>query len=441
MKGSIALAVLMASSASLAFAQNQQSVEDAQVYGLNISHLPKLQYKRAQLTLEARGIKIDPDLSIQNNDTITLSRDDAASTIDALLRNKAIQPENVDDILILPDDGHQTFYRKRNDVEQVAGPKQTIDNINLIREKKSTECRAQIDTNLKNKCLTAVDLKYTQLSLSTLRFGNSDLGDKCNLAAKAYAKASRDSLRAAEQDADVSCFNTPWGYRADVSATFAKTIETALAATAIIEFNGVPFCSGVFLSGTRVLTAKHCFQDGAILRNFGKITIAQPAHPEIMPLRINASVAVSTDILNVDRISVADDVIELTTLTPAQTPPLTFSKIDDATEAVTIGFMPSISAISHTPLSDGQWAILPEWYKHVRISKQGGCYAMDSKDNCFRMSCTTVGGFSGAPVFSSELDEQGRLKFFGLNIAPETDDRRCGSPMLALGTIGHVVHS
>lgn len=165
--------------------------------------------------------------------------------------------------------------------------------------------------------------------------------------------------------------------------------DELLSAVAVFEGGRNDFfCAGLFLPGGRVLTARHCF--GSTL--LGKIQVRSPQSGlrwQIAPQALPA---------DEQKVS-ADWVVVSLTGQNFPTPPMfNLTKLGSSPVAFVIGPFHSAKAMKYDPAPppDGDFLRYS-----LRYPKPGTCVALGVRTGCLALTCQTVTGFSGAPIFST----------------------------------------
>lgn len=333
----------------------------------------------------------------------------------------------------------------RNQVQQTVGPNTAG---NVIEMKVKAELSACTD----ERCKALVMASYPDYSSLVAKLRGASGG--CDAAASRYADAAGaiDSNTATQTDllefeaaarlVDNACMTAPWDAQAPAVARTGggEAGQGALKATGLLQVDGLgdPFCGGVFLSPSEVQTALHCFgrADTYQALKQGRVTIRQADSATAPAWKVTAQ-TLDPSVTSGAGFDVSRDFLRLRLTLPATgVPKLTVRKPSGLEPAFVAGFMLGHDKLRKPAVSDTKWAATPEWWKGLRWAKPDGCVVVDSDDNCFRMLCETVRGFSGAPVFATKASPAEPLVLFGIVKGTEGGANVCRTPELAWSTIG-----
>lgn len=308
-------------------------------------------------------------------------------------------------------------------------------------------------------CRRGVETRYPDAAavIRQLRGGS----EACEQASLDYALASQaiaegeatlthvNDLRAAGAQVDNACLSAPWDPDApDVArAGGGPAAQGALNATALIEIEGTdqPFCGGLFLSPTEIVTTLHCFAEAdkyEALRD-GRVVVRQMGTGRASPAAAVAWVATAipmppATLIGREDFSVGEDVIQLKLAGgPGAVPRYSAATPRGFAKAFVPGYFRA-HASDRAPAGSGStWsASTPEWWKGVRWAKPGTCLVIDAEADCFRMMCQTTQGYSGTPVFATERDGTGALILYGLVKGAEGRTNICRARPLEFSTLG-----
>ena len=166
-----------------------------------------------------------------------------------------------------------------------------------------------------------------------------------------------------------------------------------LSAVAIFE-NGHNnfFCAGLFLPAGKVLTARHCF-GSALLGN-----------TQVRSAQSGKRWPIENQMLPADEGKVASDwvVVSLTGADFPTPPKFNLTRLGTSPTAFVIGPFHSAKMMKYdpAPTPDGDFLRYS-----LRYPKPGTCVALAVRTGCLALTCQTVTGFSGAPVFSARQSD------------------------------------
>ena len=162
----------------------------------------------------------------------------------------------------------------------------------------------------------------------------------------------------------------------------------ALSAVAILEDDSGPFCGGLLRNDRTVVTAQHCvtFKHTSFQENRVKVRSVTGSQAwSILPPPV-AQAASSL---------VRDDwtILKLGGIEPVTVASTTLAKDFNLPEALT--FVASFSPFGLMDYRDNS----PSWRHSLRYPRAGMCHGLVVVNGCLVMTCQTVPGFSGAPIF------------------------------------------
>lgn len=301
-------------------------------------------------------------------------------------------------------------------------------------------------------CRERIDADFARRDAFVASFGKADLNNTCSAVAEKYlrhvnercgnracAAGHEKELREVLGPAfDRGCLRHP-GSEPDhpeagvrPPSSDATLMGRMLAATAFVTSTRTgfsePFCTGLLIrrsDGVRLVTAHHCWKPAAILQDlhFGRIRVASLTDPdgESWPLE-QPSVAVRRSLLETRNFNT--DFIELRVIGgPADLPVVKPAPAQRYVDVVIPGFFRHHDR-ARAPAELGPIG------KGLRVSNVGLCKVFDISDACVRVTCQTVGGFSGAPIFANRTESDGSLIVHGILSGGEGGADACGGPTL-----------
>jgi hypothetical protein len=216
-----------------------------------------------------------------------------------------------------------------------------------------------------------------------------------------------------------------------------RALEGQVAVTALLVVRGAglsyPFCTAVITGPDTIATARHCFKSGDLREALvnGRIE----ARPLLTPDSEGWVVMPPTDTVldTLFRTSdIHEDSLQLKIHANLQGLPVVKFEVAKpnslAFVASYFGFHepPTVPAAPPYPIKAG-----------IRESKPGLCRIYESDDQCVRLFCQTIGGFSGAPIFSrAPRSATDPVIVYGLVSGGEGYDGKCGSDSGILLTAG-----
>jgi len=206
-----------------------------------------------------------------------------------------------------------------------------------------------------------------------------------------------------------------------------RGILDAVALIEIVDVNTrTPFCGALLLSGNRVLTARHCFESltvqeawraGRIYMRLIRDTAGQGWPLIAQPVSFGSNTTPAMDSL----------VVAVDSATPIAAPAVRFLPATPG-KALVLGYFRDFNRSRElegsAPIA-GVSAI-STWRQGLRWSKDGLCHVTEVVDDCVRMHCQTVEGYSGAPVFPEQQKPGEPLTVFGVVSGPVNKNSRCG---------------
>lgn len=209
------------------------------------------------------------------------------------------------------------------------------------------------------------------------------------------------------------CMND-WTDRLETSPKTGMEQSLSMTLGLLVDGDGNPFCTGFRIAAGKVASAKHCFYDrksGVQFRESKSIHFQLPGSIGKFQLLSGLAEVVTP-------YSASQDVLVLSIPTLANEPmPLVVLKKD-------VGVGEKILLIGMSP----------QFSKKVRLlsdSHKSGCIVAMKDASCFYHNCSAGEGFSGAPIFRSELDSAGALQVVGMHIeGVGTPGDTCQAPIL-----------
>ena len=338
-------------------------------------------------------------------------------------------------------------------VTQTAGPKTAANSIERLYRAELARCSDPA-------CRSAVDARFPNAAsvIDRLRRGSQE----CENASLRYATILQGiddaggatitqaiALREAGAVVDTACLVAPWDAVGPEVARVGggPSAQGALNATALIEVAGEdqPFCGGLFISRTEVVTTLHCFahQEQYDALKEGRIVVRQmgaggSAPASVIAWKAKAVTMPPATLVGRRGIPVAEDVIRLSLVGgPAAVPTFKVVPAGGLSDAFVPGYFLSRDTDRRPAGETSTWdASTPEWWKGVRWAKPGSCVVVDRTTDCFRMMCQTTHGYSGSPVFATERDPNGSLRLYGIVKGTEGSVNICRPEPLEFSTLG-----
>lgn len=281
-------------------------------------------------------------------------------------------------------------------IMRTAPPADSISDIGKLIAKASRYCAQGSGEACQERGL--LEAAKTELSLAP---------SACNMAARLFFVASSASSTPDDATAlayDAACLGSfvPRVINGQIESLTAKPPIIAnpvheneiLSAVAVIEDARNHFkCAGLFLPGGKLLTARHCF--GSVIPDTIQVRSAQSGKRwHVVP----------PDALPANNGKVASDWIVLSLKGSGfpVPPKINLSRLGVSPLAFVVGPIHSAKAMSYSPQlnPDG------DHLRHsLRYPKTGTCVAISILAGCLTLTCQSVQGFSGTPVFSARLSD------------------------------------
>lgn len=290
-----------------------------------------------------------------------------------------------------PDQDGVPGWIKRNEQVQIpAGPRTAAENINTTARSLAASCSA-----LKKDCDEAVAFGSV---VSALRMAAGNHPD-CDSAAKAYAKDYHvtdppDAVAAAYDAACLGSLSARYRGGAPVASEPLPAVFTggadgagALSAVAILQVDDKPFCGGLLRNDRTVVTARHCVDRYLTAYQARRVTVRSAKGTQTWPVDWPATSAGSTQL-------VRDDwtVLKLGGTAPVAVVATTLAKFDIAEALTLVGSFSRYGLMDYQDQSEA-------WRRSLRYPRAGMCHGLVVENGCLVLTCQTVPGFSGAPIF------------------------------------------
>ncbi len=289
------------------------------------------------------------------------------------------------------DDGVPSWIKRNEQVQVPSGPATAAENINTTARSFAQSC----DT-LNQNCNEARALGKV---VSALRDA-ADLHPDCDAAARAYAKdyAFTNPTDAVTQAYDAACLGSLSPRYRGATAVAAEPVPAvftggpdgtgALSAVAILEASGTPFCGGLLRSDRTVVTARHCVERNQSAFDANLVTVRSATGQQTWPV---ASLPASPGSASQ---RVRDDwaVLKLSGTAPVAVVDVALARFDIAQALTLVGTFSGYPLMDYRDGSAG-------WRHSLRYPRAGMCQGLVMDSGCLVLTCQTVPGFSGAPIF------------------------------------------
>lgn len=238
---------------------------------------------------------------------------------------------------------------------------------------------------------------------------------ECDDLSRAMLDANRLEISdpALKAQFSAKCMND-WTDRLGTSPKAGMERSLSMTLGLLVDGDGHPFCTGFRIDAGKVASAKHCFYDrksGVLFRESKSIYFQLTGSISKFQLQSGLAEVVTP-------YSASQDVLVLNMPTLANEPmPIVVLKKD-----VEVGEKILLIGMS------------PQFSKKVRLlsdSHKSGCIVAMKDVSCFYHNCSAGEGFSGAPIFRTELDSAGALQVVGMHIeGVGTPGDTCQAPKL-----------
>ncbi len=427
-----------------------QSSLDSQRTKPTFVPIPELRPLTAQAlrrALAQQSLPVD-GLSIAVEDR-QVPRNDLDAALRRMIKAGDLQVSAIPSVNSKPDFSRLLISSFNKDwVSQTVGPGQAVNSLQRFYASSRLAC----GTNA--QCLILVDQRFAGLGpalagLNSVQSGCDEAAQKFGTLLQGIQQQGQLSegqtalLSDRGVEFDRQCLAAPWDANLPAVARNVPA-QGALEATAVLTVSteSRPFCTGVFLSPQRVLTAKHCFADQSKYRALAsgqvvvrRMSAAAPADDSAKWIA-RAEQSLPASITNGGPITISDDWMLLKVEGgPSAVPQLIIQEPGALAQLFVPGFFFAHDVTRKPTMDPIEWLMVPDWWKGLRWSKPGMCLAVDSAPNCFRMLCQTTFGYSGAPVFSTQRDPQGRLVLHGIVKGTEGAQTTCLKPEISFSSL------
>lgn len=196
----------------------------------------------------------------------------------------------------------------------------------------------------------------------------------------------------AEDAPDIPALFRTGGARGDV--------QGALRLIAILDDDNGPFCGGLLQEGGRLVTARHCLTHNRASFDQGRVRV-RSADGTLGPWTVSAPPPVAAASSGFD---VAADWTVMTFAADRAylLPHHKVAQLEEFGELTLAGHYAYFQAVSYADGYDG-----PPWALGLRFPKTGLCRPIEIVSGCLQISCQTVRGFSGMPLFAKASGDAG----------------------------------
>lgn len=435
-------------------AQDGQVSERGTWVNLNNLDLGKSQQVMRSLK-GAKAIRMPAAKGQDTDDLILVEPQSAVQGLKPLLQNGTLNLQDLQGMTRVSDPLSEERLKRLFDFNSQALPAGGETSAHDVEMAYSLELQRCSETD--KVCRDAVTAAYQ--SRGAIVQGLRALSRTCEDVAKVYNAATNKYLRyrttanwagvrAAAEAVDANCLAAPWDPGVPVmtySGIGPGGKLGALDALAVLMNVGAgadPFCSGVFVTRDTVLSALHCFGDPAAFDALQKHEI-RVAHASgagrtgFQTYAVEPVTPLPADVRGREAFTVAEDYILLkVTGTPPATPAVALAKASPLTPVFVAGYFTLADENRRAALPAADQLRTPDWWNHIRIATPSQCYVLNTGDDCLRMTCSTIEGFSGAAIFAVPNDANGPLTFYGIVHGGEDTPNQCGPGKLSAGTLG-----
>lgn len=333
-------------------------------------------------------------------------------------------------------------------VQQVYGPKaaeiQLKEKIEASRIACNTSSSKKVYASV-DACLKAKSVPEMERVLSAII-----LQPQCDSAAKSYLKYRSECSDACPPDGpqitkefDAACLSSyvPWKrengqYLADAEPNVFRTggssegVKGVVDAVVLIQEKTDEgwrhLCGGLLLSGNRVLTALHCFQNSYDEESLNE----QRLHVRLIREAGNKSYLLLPTRIEPLAQKPADDFIVLSFASPKilPAPKIVFREPASPEPAVVLGYFHDFD--TQRVLQDSRTGAgvsrVDSAQQGLRWPKDGLCHVTSTVGGCVRSICQTIEGYSGSPMFGTSSSSDAPLEVFGIVSIQDHQSSQCG---------------
>lgn len=382
---------------------------------------------------------------------VAIDYDDWVTAYPDLIRDPLLDRRRLDLSVLLPR-SHPFF--QRGQYERAFDPEVAIRAVRLVLDVAALKCSREATVAARQLCLTNENVPELEAIVRGL-----DNAPDCPDAVKAFydlddpcrqGPCVTSSAREAYAKLDDQCMTalTPWidrnGIRHDAAPVGILTPgpdgQSALDAIVLIQIarpgeDWRPYCGGMLLQGSRVLTARHCLgkiEHRNALRD-SRVRALRTSDGETFELGW-------TEEARKPEGDITDDVlivpIRLRSDQSAPKPPAVVLKsVDAPAPAVALGYL---HFRDYERRSGSNEAVVSpvDWRAGLRYARPGLCHVVRENAGCVRTLCQTFPGYSGGPIFAEERDDAGRLVLYGLvsQASHNEESLSCSAPPLIAPT-------
>lgn len=289
------------------------------------------------------------------------------------------------------DDGVPSWIKRNEQFQIPSGPATAAENINTTAREFAQSCATRGENCTEARAFGKV--------VSALR-NSANMHPDCDAAARAYAKDYdfANPTDAVTQAYDAACLGSLSPRFRGATAVAAEPVPAvftggpdgtgARSAIAILEASGTPFCGGLLRNDQTVVTARHCVQRNQSAFDAKRVTVRSATGQHIWQV---ASPPASSGSVSQ---RVRDDwaVLKLSGNAPVAVVDVALARFDIAQELTLVG------TFSGYPLMDYRDGSA-SWRHSLRYPRAGMCQGLVVDNGCLVLTCQTVPGFSGAPIF------------------------------------------